>query len=101
MKFNGALKLPVIAPTAEDWSMDQNERLARRLAAEKLTSTDLVLCRDIGLRDSQGWRFATRPVLSPDWGHRPGNGRAGLCISGGSETGQGVAAVLKPYPEKR
>lgn len=47
-------------------SMDQNERLARRLAAEKLTGTDLVLCRGIGLRDSQGWRFAVRPVLSPD-----------------------------------
>lgn len=48
-------------------SMDQIEQLARRLALEKLTGTDLVLCRGIGLRDSHGWRFAVRPTQSPDW----------------------------------
>ena len=48
-------------------NMDQNERLARRLAGEKLSGTDLVLCRGIGFCDSTGWRFAVRPMLSPDW----------------------------------
>ncbi len=48
-------------------SIEQNERLARRLAEEKLASTDLVLCRGVGLRDGNNWRFAARPALSPDW----------------------------------
>ena len=48
-------------------TIDQNERLARRLAGEKLSGTDLVLCRGIGFRDSAGWRFAARPASSPDW----------------------------------
>ena len=48
-------------------SIDQYEQLARRLAGEKLSGTDLVLCRGIGLRVDRGWRFAARPVLSPDW----------------------------------
>ena len=45
----------------------QTEQLARRLAREKLSDTDLVLCRGIGVHDERGWRFAARPAGSANW----------------------------------
>lgn len=43
------------------------ELFARCLAGNKLPpNTSLTLCSGV-VREAAGWRFAVRPVLSPDW----------------------------------
>ncbi len=42
------------------------ELFARCLAGNKLPNPSLTLCSGV-MREAAGWRFAVRPVLSPDW----------------------------------